>query len=299
MKRTLLIFGVFLVFSAHASVLEDCLNKIASQDTQWQSDLFDKSSGIFSYLKDTDPLTDEIVQNEKEKIYNLLIKKIISNCSSDIITIAKNSTRGEIPFLHDGHEYAFNFDVKKAFDYMNAQLGFIVVNNKNLSRNDVFKVTDVPKGSKFFNSSCSAQYARFNIPDDAAVNVAGQAVFTEFGGSANEFYLDYAEGDNRRAFPGLVIMDKTKSAEEAIVIYQNLPVALERFNQFGEKLKTSACANQGLALYLVSLKTTKTSRDFSGLEWASFVLLPGSHYLFSQNIEKIDSVKIIEGPFPL
>lgn len=299
MKKLLLILCAFFPFSANAGALENCLSKIATQDTEWNSDLFDKTKGVFGFLGDKDELTDEIVQDKKEKIYILLAKKITEKCPSDIILIAKQKGRGIIPFSHNNKEYVFDFDVQKVFNYTNAQLGFIVVKNKNLSRNDILKVSDIPNKSKFFNSSCSAQNARIVIPDDTAVNVAGQAVFSEFGGDKNEFYLDYAEGDNRRAFPGLVIMDQSLSPVESMVIYQSLPIALERYEQFGEKLKSSACSNQNLALYLVSIEADKTSKTFSAWNWLHIVLSTPTFYMVSPVINKLNSVKIVEGPYPL
>lgn len=300
MKKLFLILFVLSISTVHASVLDTCLEQITAQDKEWHNDLFDKNSGIFSFLGDTDDLTDEIVQSNKEPIYRLLATKIVSTCESNLVQIAKQSGRGQIPFSHNNKEYAFDFDVKHVFDYIGSTLGFVIINNKNLSRGEVFNISDIPKKVKFFNADCSAQKAKFNIPDDAAINVAGQAVFTEFGGSKNEFYIDYTEGNGRRAFPGLVIKDETRSPEESIVVYQNLPVALERYEQFGEKLKTSACANQGLALYLVSLPDgMKKSKTFSTWNWIHIFLLTPTTYAVSPVIEKIDSVKIIEGPYPL
>ena len=92
------------------------------------------------------------------------------------------------------------------------------------------------------------------MDDDAAVNIAGQSTFNEFGGSKNEFFLDFADGDNRRAFPGLVLMDDTGSSREKIVSYRNIATGIAKAEEFAEKLKKTACYNQdGLAVYLVAL----------------------------------------------
>jgi hypothetical protein len=118
-----------------------------------------------------------------------------------------------------------------------------------------------------FSDECSDWSIADNLDDDGAVNKIGQSIFNEFGGSKNEFFLDFTEGDNRRAFPGLVLMDETGSGREKIVTYRNLKTGLSKAQQFAKSLKSSECANQGLAVYLVALDVKKDSSS-SKKGWA-------------------------------
>ena len=260
MKKLLVILCGLFVSTAYASVLDDCVQKIAANDELWQQRLFDKKDGIFSFLSDTDELTDDIVQSNKNKIYTLLGADVLLNCRDNLADISK-TPRGLIPFKRNNTEYAFDFGTQEMFDYIDMRTGFLVINKRNLKSGDVVQLSDIPKKQKFFSDECSDWTIADNLDDDAEVNKAGQAVFNEFGGSKNEFFLDFADGDNRRAFPGLVLMDKTASTKETIVTYRNLRVAMEKMQQFGEKLKTSQCANQGLALYLVALDVQKDTTN--------------------------------------
>ena len=47
MKKILLILCMLFVSTAYASVLDDCVQKIAANDELWQQRLFDKKDGIF------------------------------------------------------------------------------------------------------------------------------------------------------------------------------------------------------------------------------------------------------------
>ncbi|MBO7042875.1 MAG: hypothetical protein J6W08_03335 [Alphaproteobacteria bacterium] len=269
MKKILFFFCALLISTAHADVLDDCLNKIVKQDKIWQDILFNKSNGIFGFLGDNDEVKDEDVQNNKAKIYNLLAKDIEAICSDKVVQIAKISGRREIPFTHNNQEYAFDFDISRIFDYTdNIRTGILVINKRNLSPGNVLQLSSIPKKQKFFSDACSDWTIWDNLDDDGAVNVAGQAVFNEFGGSKNEFFLDFAEGDNRRAFPGLVLMDETGSTKEHIVTYLNPSVAMKKTQQFAEKLKGSTCSNQGLAVYLVALNVKKDTTSGAKDGWA-------------------------------
>ena len=265
-KKIFLILMVCFVSTAHADVFKTCLEKISSNDELWTQPLFNKSNGIFKSLKDGEELTDDIVQKQKAQIYVLLGKNILLNCRDDMAEISRQQ-RGQIPFKYNDEDYAFDFSVKTMFDYIDIRTGFVVINKRNLKPGDVIKLTDIPREQKFFPDECSDHVIWDNLDDDAAVNVAGQAVFNEFGGSKNEFFLDFADGDNRRAFPGLVLMDKTSSTAESIVTYRNIGTAFQKMQQFGERLKNSQCSNSGLALYTVALDVKQdTSKEKKG--WA-------------------------------
>ena len=267
-KILLLFFAIFISVHCYAGsdILSTCLEKIAQNDKLWTEQLFNKKNGIFKSLKDDEELTDQMVQNQKAQIYALIGKNILLNCRDNMADISKIS-RGLIKFKHNNVEYSFDFSTATLFDYMDIRTGFLVINKKNLKPGNVIKVSDIPKKKKFFPDECSDWTIWDNLDDDAAVNVAGQAVFNEFGGAKNEFFLDFAEGDNRRAFPGLVLMDETGSTKEKIVTYRNLQTGFKKMNALGAKLKSSACSNSGLALYLVALDVKQdTSSERRG--WA-------------------------------
>ena len=243
---------MFFMTNVQANTLDDCLQKISSDNTLWQQRLFDKKDGVFNTLGEKEILTDELVQKNKAKIYTLLAGNIMLKCNKDLLEIAK-IPRGLIEFVHDKNKYAFDFSTETAFSYIDMRTGILVINKRNLVPGEVLELSSIQKDKKFFSDECSDWTIWDNLDDDAAVNVAGQAVFNEFGGSSNEYFLDFAEGDNRRAFPGLVLMDKTFSTKEQIVSYRNINTGIEKARQFATKLKGGVCSNQNLAVYLVAL----------------------------------------------
>ena len=252
MKKLLLLFLTFFTIGVHADALDACLQKISANDQLWQQRLFDKKDGIFNTLKEDETITNEIVQKNKSKIYTLLAGNVLLNCNKDLSDIAK-IPRGQIKFNHDKNKYAFDFSTETMFDYIDTRMGILVINKRNLTPGEVLELSSIPKNKKFFSDECSDWTIWDNLDDDAAVNVAGQEVFNEYGGTKNEFFLDFTEGDNRRAFPGLVLMDKTFSTKEQIVSYHNINTGIEKAQQFAAKLKNTACSNQDLAVYLVAL----------------------------------------------
>ena len=256
MRKLFVLFLLLIGTAAHATVLDSCLNKIASNDELWQQRLFDKTNGIFSELSDTDEIKEDIIQSKTKKIYTLLAGDILLQCNKDLSNILKTD-RGIIPFKHNNKEYGFDFSTEKMADYIDLRTGILVINKKNLGPGDVLKLSDIPKKEKFFKDECSDWTIADNLDDDAAVNVVGQSVFGEFGGTKNEFFLDFAEGDNRRAFPGLVLMDETGSSREKIVAYRNIKTGIEKTETFAERLKQTSCSNDGLAVYLVALDVKK------------------------------------------
>ena len=150
--------------------------------------------------------------------------------------MAKTSQdRAIIGFKHKNKEYGFDFDLSRIFNKVGIQTGILVINRQDLHPAQILKLSDIPKKEKFFSDECSDWTIFDNLDDDAAVNVAGQAVFTEYGGNKEEFFLDFAEGDNRRAFPGLVLKDKTWSGEEELVSYANIKTAVQRTEPFANK----------------------------------------------------------------
>ncbi|MDL2296135.1 hypothetical protein LJC18_05025, partial [Lachnospiraceae bacterium OttesenSCG-928-E19] len=86
----------------------------------------------------------------------------------------------------------------------------------------------------------------------SAVSKAGSKVFSSYG-SDNMFFLDFVDGNNKRAFPGIVLMDKSWSTGEEIVLFRHLPTAIKMTKSFSEQLQNSGCSNQGLAVYLATV----------------------------------------------
>lgn len=256
MKKLVILFLMFLNISAHADVLSSCLEKV-SKNKNFQS-------GITEIFGDTD-LSESNVFANKQQIYTLLSKSISENCGNDLVVIAKQqSDRGIIYFTHNKKEYGFDFSITEMFNGLGIQTGILVINKSNLGLNKVLTLSEIPKKQKFFKDACSDWTIADNLDDDAAVNIAGQAVFSEFGGSENEFFLDFAEGDNRRAFPGLVLMDETGSATEQIVTFLNLKTGITKAQQFAEKLKGTQCS--GLSVYLVGLNVSKDYSEANAWE---------------------------------
>lgn len=257
MKKLLgLIFSVLFITNANAAgdPLETCLNKISNNDTAWKS-------GISDIFGNSD-LDDVNVEHAKAQIYLLLSQRFRDLCGTELVQIAKKSNdktdlRGQIDFTHKDKKYGFDFSVDRIFDNLGIQTGILVINRRDLYPTKVLELSDIPKKQKFFNDECSDHTIWDNLDDDAAVNIAGQSVFTEYGGSNEEFFLDFAEGDNRRAFPGLVIKDKTGSTEEEIVSYMNIKTGVARAQQFAEKLKNTPCSRDNLSVYLVALNVQK------------------------------------------
>jgi len=265
MKKILfLIFSLVISFTAKANILDDCIKKISEDKEVWQDLLFDKQKGIFNDINDTEDVTDDMVESRKNKIYTLIAADVLLKCNKDLSRIAKVE-RGVIDFTHNNKPYAFDFSVAKMFEYIDLRTGIVVTNKRTYSPGDVMKLSDFPKNTKLFSDECSDWTIWDNLDDDVAVNKIGQSVFNEFGGSKNEFFLDFTEGDNRRAFPGLVLMDETWSTKEKIVTYRNMQLGLEKAQQFASALKNSECSNQGLAVYLVALDVKKdTSSEKKG-----------------------------------
>jgi len=262
MKKILCsIFSILLVTAANAAEtpLDKCIKKISEDEQTWKA-------GLTTIFGDTD-LDDSIVDQNKMQIYQLITASFQTLCGENLMSIAKTTQqRAKINFDYKGKEYAFDFSLDRIFDDFGIQTGILVINKRNLAPNSVLKLSDIPKKEKFFPDACSDWTIALSLTDwdhglddNAAVNVAGQAVFSEYGGSKSEFFLDFADGDDRRAFPGLVLEDVTWSGEEKIVAYTNIKTALERTQQFYEKLRGGQCSNSGLAVYLVALNVQEAS----------------------------------------
>jgi hypothetical protein len=265
MKKLLFIFlGIIISFPTFADNVATCLDAISKDKEKWQDMLFDHDNGIFKDIKDTDDITDAMVEENKNKIYTLIAGNIMTRCNKLLGDFSKKQ-RATIDFTHNNKSYAFDFSTEKMFEFIDLRTGIVVTNKRTYSSGDVMKLSDFPRNTKLFSDECSDWTIADNLDDDGAVNKIGQSVFNEFGGSKNEFFLDFTEGDNRRAFPGLVLMDETGSTKEKIVTYRNINTGISKAKQFAQSLKSSECSNQGLAVYLVALDVKKdTSSEKKG-----------------------------------
>lgn len=212
------------------------------------------SKAVTNMIKNDRENAGEIIESKANDIRLLLLANMFADdtglCKQEIVDIAKMDTL-QLAFDIDGTEYEFNIDVSTLFDYFQTQTTIMVYNNRIGKTWDPIKNDDIK--NLYWSDACSDHTIADNLDDDATVNIAGQKIFTEFGGTKNEFFLDFEQGNNQRAFPGIVIEDETNYTEEKIVVFTHLPTAIKKAEEFAKNLQNSNCGNQGLAVYLVSL----------------------------------------------
>lgn len=213
----------------------------------------------------------EVLQKKADDIRLLLLAKMFADdtglCKNEIVEIAKFKEL-KLSFESNNIRYRFDIDVDKLFDYYETQTAIMVYNDRTKKIWDVIKSSDIKKS--YWSKDCSARWISGNPSyKNKAVNQAGRKTFPEFGGDKNSFFLDFEDGNDKRAFPGFVIMDKSWSTKEEIVIFKHLPTAVKRTQTFADALQNSTCGNQGLAVYLVSIagnpdKTGSTGHKGAG-----------------------------------
>lgn len=241
-----LIASLFIFHSAHCDLLTDCMEGI----TKNQSFQLMLKENVF---KETGNITQELVTQNKSKIFAAIGEVLLQEpaCLDNISNIARREN-GKVWLEYNGKTYAFQFSMSDLFKYVSIPTGIMVYNKKNLGTNETIDLSDI--GKLYWSDACSDHVIWDNLDDDAAVNVAGQKVFSQYGGEKNEFFLDFEEGNNRRAFPGLVLVDKTRSSSESIVAFSNLQTAIKAAEEFANALNGTACSNDGLAVYVVALE---------------------------------------------
>ena len=238
----------------HNDILNNCMHAI-SNDENFKNIM---TSEIFP---DASMLNKETVAQNKSQIMGLIGSELLLLCSGNLSTLTKRAN-GKVWYERDGKTYAFQFKMDDLFSYLNIPTSIMVYNSRNLKSGDIIKLSDIPK--LYWSDECSDHVIWDNLDDDAGVNVAGQKVFSQYGGSDNEFFLDFEEGNDRRAFPGLVLMDKTYSTKEELVSFNNLPTSIKAAQNFASALNGTRCANDGLAVYVVSTNVQKLSTDKEG-----------------------------------
>ena len=248
-SATLALF--FCLNNAHADIAGDCMRRV-SDNADFQRAMTEE---IFP---DASTLTQEYATQNKPKILGLIADNVLSNCMSELNTLTRVAN-GKVWYPRDGKTYAFQFKMDELFQYINIPTGIMLYNKPTLSVGSVIELSDIPK--LYWSDECSDHTIWDNNDDDAAVNIAGQKVFSQYGGSDNEFFLDFEEGNDRRAFPGLVLMDKTGSTSEKIASFNNLHTAIAAAQGFAGALNNTACSNDGLAAYVVALNVQPGSTD--------------------------------------
>ena len=255
----LLLPALLATTPVYANIMDSCTAMFAANQETFLKPL---TKDIF---KDAAKLEEQNVKKNRAKILTLLAGNIFTHCNADLAEIAE-TPRGRVDFVYKDQKYAFAFNTTDVFEYLDMRTGIMVYNKRDNTAGDVIKVGDIKK--LYWSKDCSDHVIWDNLDDDAAVNVAGQKTFSSYGGSKHEFFLDFEEGNNRRVFPGLVLMDETWSTQEKLVTFTNLPTAIEAAKKFQTNLKNSSCSNQGLAVYVVALDVRKTDTKTNKTGWA-------------------------------
>ena len=257
MKKIIYILSIFCLLctvrtNANADAMTDCMATIGVAQQTFLNPL---RTEIFP---NATKLEGSAVKQKRAKILTLIAGNIFTHCNAQIAEIAMTPT-GKVSFVLNGQKYAFAFNTRDVFEFLDLRTGIMIYNKRSKIPGDVIKLSDIKQ--LYWSDECSDHTIADNLDDDAAVNKAGQQVFSSYGGSDNEFFLDFEEGNDRRAFPGLVLMDKTNSTTEKIVTFTDLPSAIDAAQNFQSALKNSECSSQGLAVYVVALDVKKDTTD--------------------------------------
>lgn len=250
---------LFIVTPSFGDAWQDCAKNII-QDGEF-------AQNVRKIVGDDRNDAQKILQSRADDIRLLLVDKMFSVdnglCKSEIVDIARMKTL-KLSFNVDGKIYRFDIDVDTLFDYFPTQTAIMVYNDRSKKIWDSIKNDSIK--SLYWSDECSDHTIWENLDDDAVVNVAGQNVLSEYGGSKNEFFLDFPSGPSQRAFPGILLEDVTHSTVENLVLFTHLPTALKKVEAFAKNLENSQCGNQNLAVYLVSIAGTPDKTIAAGKE---------------------------------
>lgn len=227
------------------------------------------------------------VSSFKPTLMNLTAQTLLKVCINNLSSII-DKPLGKVWIERDGKTYAFQFNMDDLFSYYNVQTSIMVYNEKNLKPGDKIKFKDIKK--IYWSEECSDHNIWENLDDDAAVNIAGQKVFSQYGGSDNEYFLDFEKGNNNRAFPGFVLVDYTSTTKEGIIAFSDLSVAAKTAKNFATELSGTPCSNDGLVVYVVehNAKQLTADRDLSIAPVWGFV---------PKSIASIKEVTVLAGPY--
>ena len=282
--------------TTHNDLLNNCMHAV-SNDPDFQAAM---SNDIFQA---TPELTQEIVTSKKHKVFGAIGESVQKNCFSQMPRLTRVAN-GKVWWKNGGKNYAFQFKMEDLFSYINIPVGIWVYNNKTLSPGDTIQLSDIK--SKYWSKQCADHTVTDGIDNGTAVNTTAQKTITGFAQPGNEFFLDFEEtgkfGSGRRAFPGLIIMNyDTFAAKELVVMYENLHTAVLAAENFANGLQGSACANDGLAVYVVLLdEIPEEKRTAAG---AYITALLGSyqarlvHNAINTKQADLQKLTIVDGPY--
>lgn len=189
-------------------------------------------------------------------------------------------------------------------------LAIFVYNKNDKKPGDEIKLSDIPK--LYWSDKCSDHTIWENLDDDAAINVAGRQVFNKYYLDAGmdkffskvknfEYFLDFEEGNNRRAFPGLVLTELggggLSPAELVVSSYDKATIA-QYAEEFANELKNTACANDNLSIYVVDTK--KRSEEIKPGTWWHALVTNWAAIKTAFGLQKISDIRkleIVAGPF--
>ncbi len=175
-------------------------------------------------------------------------------------------------------------------------IAFFVYNNATKKPGDIVRLTDIPK--LYWSNECSDHTIAWNLSNKAGVNIAGQRVFSPiFNQDKYEYFLDFQQGNNRRIFPGLVLLETSFPTVQEQLVMTAPDKADEYANQFATALANTACKNENLVVYTVDLGTTFTSD--TDIDWAWALGGPLLGALIPQKIMHINQITIKSGPYPV
>lgn len=177
-------------------------------------------------------------------------------------------------------------------------IAFFVYNNATKKPGDIVQLTDIPK--LYWSNECSDHTIAWNLSNKAGVNIAGQRVFSPiFNQDKYEYFLDFQQGNNRRIFPGLVLLETqfTKGIQERLVM-TTPDKADEYAKQFANALANTVCKDENLVVYTVDLGTTFTQSD-TKIDWGLALGGPLLGALTPQKIKHINQITIKSGPYPV
>lgn len=175
-------------------------------------------------------------------------------------------------------------------------IAFFVYNNATKKPGDVVHLTDIPQ--LYWSNECSDHTIAWNLSNKAGVNIAGQRVFSPtFNQDKYEYFLDFQQGNNRRIFPGLVLLETPFPTVQEQLVMTSPDKADEYANQFATALANTACKNENLVVYTVDLGTTFTSD--TDIDWAWALGGPLLGALIPQKIMHINQITIKSGPYPV
>ena len=251
-----LLLSLFIIPNVgQGDALNDCMRAV-SNEPAFQNAM---TNEIFT---GTNELTQEIVTLNKQKIFGAIGATMIMHCPNELPRLTRVAN-GKVWWEKGGNTYAFQFKMEDLFSYMDIPVGIWVYNDKTLKPGDTINLSDI--SGKYWSKSCADHLTIDGIDDGTAVNQAAQQTMTGYAKQGNEFFLDFEETDDissgRRAFPGLVIMDHGGSTNESVVAYSNLHTAIHSAENFANKMTGSACAHDGMAVYVVSLDVRPTDRN--------------------------------------